>query len=92
MCSVACFIRDSAGALKLHTAAPVQYFRPEIVGFVCGSFLLALLTREYKSTAGSSPMVRFILGAAMMIGAHAQYRADIEQSKIEIEQSVELAF
>ena len=66
---VACFIRDSAGALKLHTAAPVQYFRPEIVGFVCGSFLLALLTKEYKSTAGSSPMVRFILGTAMMIGA-----------------------
>ena len=32
---VACFIRDAAGALKLHTAAPVQYFRPEIVGFVC---------------------------------------------------------
>ena len=66
---VACFIRDAAGALKLHTAAPVQYFRPEIVGFVCGSFLLALLTKEYKSTAGSSPMVRFILGVAMMIGA-----------------------
>lgn len=66
---VACFIRDTAGALKLHTAAPVQYFRPEVVGFVCGSFLMALLTKEYKSTAGSSPMVRFILGAAMMIGA-----------------------
>ena len=66
---VACFIRDTAGALKLHTAAPVQYFRPEVVGFVCGSFLLALLTKEYKSTAGSSPMVRFILGVAMMIGA-----------------------
>ena len=66
---VACFIRDAAGALKLHTAAPVQYFRPEIVGFVCGSFLLALLTKEYKSTAGSAPMVRFLLGAVMMIGA-----------------------
>lgn len=66
---VACFIRDTAGALKLHTAAPVQYFRPEVVGFVCGSFLLALLTKEYKSTAGSAPMVRFALGAAMMIGA-----------------------
>ena len=38
---VACFIRDSAGAMKLHTAAVVQYFRPEIVGFVCGSFLIA---------------------------------------------------
>ena len=64
-----CLLRPRYGGLKLHTAAPVQYFRPEIVGFVCGSFLLALLTREYKSTAGSSPMVRFILGAAMMIGA-----------------------
>ncbi len=52
---VACFIRDSAGAMKLHTAAVVQYFRPEIVGFVCGSFLIALATREYRSTAGSSP-------------------------------------
>ena len=50
---VACFIRDTAGALKLHTAAPVQYFRPEVAGFVCGPFLLALLTKEYKSTAGS---------------------------------------
>ena len=66
---VACFIRDAAGALKLHTAAPVQYFRPEIVGFVCGSFLLALLTKEYRSTAGSAPMVRFLLGTVMMIGA-----------------------
>lgn len=66
---VACFIRDTAGALKLHTAAPVQYFRPEIVGFVCGSFLISAATKEYRSTAGSSPMVRFLLGAAMMIGA-----------------------
>ena len=64
---VACFIRDTAGALKLHTAAPVQYFRPEIVGFVCGSFLLALLTKEYKSTAGSAPMVRFVLLAALLV-------------------------
>ena len=66
---VACFIRDSAGALKLHTAAPVQYFRPEIVGFVCGSFLISVATKEYRSTAGSAPMVRFLLGAVMMIGA-----------------------
>ena len=28
---IACFVRDTAGALKLHSAAPVQYFRPEIV-------------------------------------------------------------
>ena len=66
---VACFIRDAAGALKLHTAAPVQYFRPEIVGFVCGSFLISMATKEYRATAGSAPMVRFLLGAVMMIGA-----------------------
>lgn len=66
---VACFIRDAAGALKLHTAAPVQYFRPEIVGFVCGSFLISMETKEYRSTAGSAPMVRFLLGTVMMIGA-----------------------
>ena len=66
---VACFVRDIAGGLKLHSAAPVQYFRPEIVGFVVGSFVISLATKEYKATAGSSPMIRFILGFAMMIGA-----------------------
>ncbi len=66
---VACFIRDTAGALKLHSAPVVQYFRPEILGFVLGSFVISLVTKEYKSTAGSSPMTRFVLGIAMMIGA-----------------------
>ena len=68
MC-IACFIRDSAGAMKLHTAAVVQYMRPEIVGIVCGAFLIAIFTKEYRSTAGSSPMIRFILGVIMMIGS-----------------------
>lgn len=66
---VACFIRDSAGAMKLHTAGVVQYMRPEVVGIVCGAFLIAVLTKEYRSTAGSSPMIRFILGVVMMIGS-----------------------
>ena len=68
MCA-ACFIRDMAGSLKLQTTETVQYFRPEIVGLVVGSFLIALATREYRSTAGSSPMTRFVLGFIMMIGA-----------------------
>lgn len=68
MCA-ACFIRDTAGALKLHTTATVQYFRPEIVGLVVGSFIIAVATREFRSTAGSSPMTRFVLGFIMMIGA-----------------------
>ena len=65
----ACFIRDVAGSLKLHSAEPVQYLRPEIVGMVVGAFLIAIATKEYRSTAGSSPMVRFALGFIMMIGA-----------------------
>lgn len=68
MCA-ACFIRDMAGSLKLQTVETVQYFRPEIVGLVVGSFLIAIATREYRSTAGSSPMTRFVLGFIMMLGA-----------------------
>ena len=66
---IACFIRDTAGAMKLHQAAVVQYVRPEIAGIVAGAFLISLITKEYRSTAGSSPMIRFVLGMIMMIGA-----------------------
>lgn len=68
MCA-ACFIRDMAGAMKLQTTEIVQYYRPEIVGIVVGSFAIALATREFRATAGSSPMTRFVLGFIMMIGA-----------------------
>jgi hypothetical protein len=66
---VACFERDIAGALGLHRASPVQYIRPEIIGFVFGSLIAALIFREFKARAGSAPIVRFILGAFAMIGA-----------------------
>lgn len=66
---IACFLRDTAGSLKFHNAAPVQYFRPEIVGLVLGSFVISLVTKEYRSTAGSSPVIRFFLGMVMVIGA-----------------------
>ena len=68
---VACFERDIAGALGLHRAAVVQYVRPEIVGFVLGATLAALLFREFKARAGSAPIVRFVLGMFAMIGALA---------------------
>lgn len=68
---IACFIRDTAGALKFHSAAPVQYARPEIAGLILGAFIIAIATKEYKATAGSSPMIRFVLGMCIMIGALA---------------------
>lgn len=66
---IACFIRDIAGATKLHSAAVVQYMRPEIAGLVLGAFAISMATGEYRSTAGSSPMLRFVLGFVTMIGA-----------------------
>lgn len=66
---VACFNRDIAGALGLHRAAVVQYIRPEIIGFVLGSLIAALLFREFRPRTGASPLAKFILGALSMIGA-----------------------
>ena len=65
---IACFIRDTAGALGLHRAAAVQYLRPEIIGIILGSFLLALGKKEFSPRGGSSPMTRLLLGFFAMIG------------------------
>lgn len=66
---VACFSRDISGALGLHRAAAVQYIRPEVIGFVLGSLVAALIFREFRPRTGSSPVIKFILGALSMIGA-----------------------
>ncbi len=66
---VACFLRDVSGGLGLHRAGVVQYLRPEIMGLVIGAMASALLFREFRSRGGSAPLVRFFLGAFLMIGA-----------------------
>ncbi len=66
---IACFVRDTAGALKLHNAGVVQYVRPEIIGIVLGSFIVALCKGEFKPRGGSAPFTRFILGFFVMVGA-----------------------
>ena len=68
---IACFLRDIAGACSLHGAAKVQYVRPEIIGLVLGSFIMALIKGEFRAKGGSSPATRFVLGAFVMIGALA---------------------
>ena len=65
---IACFIRDISGGLGLHRAAAVQYIRPEIIGLVLGSFIIAVAKKEFAPRGGSSPMTRFILGFFVMIG------------------------
>ena len=65
---IACFIRDTADALGLHNAGAVQYLRPEIIGIILGSFLLALGKKEFSPRGGSSPMTRLVLGFFAMVG------------------------
>jgi YedE family putative selenium metabolism protein len=59
---VGCFLRDISGAIGLHQAGVVQYLRPEIIGFVLGSFIAAHAFKEFRSRGGSAPLVRFFLG------------------------------
>lgn len=76
----ACFLRDIAGALGLQDAHTVveetgetvrtlSNFRPEIVGIIVGSCVMALVGKEFKPKGGSSPFTRFLLGVLVMMGA-----------------------
>jgi len=66
---MACFERDTAGALGLHSVGKLQYVRPEIIGIIIGSMLVSLTHGEFRSRGGSSSVVRFFLGMFAMIGA-----------------------
>lgn len=66
---IACFLRDTAGAVGLHRAEVVQYARPEIIGLVLGALVMALLGKEFNVRGGSSPVTRFIIGFFVMVGA-----------------------
>lgn len=65
---IACFLRDTTGALGLHSAAAVQYIRPEIIGLILGACIVSLITKEFRPRGGSAPITRFTLGAFAMIG------------------------
>ena len=66
---IACFIRDIAGSMHLHTAPIVEYMRPEIIGIILGSFAISVITGDFRPRSGSSPVLRFIIGFFVMIGA-----------------------
>ncbi len=66
---VACFIRDTAGALGLHSVEKLSFIRPEIIGIVLGAFVMAIIGKEFNAKGGSSPFIRFVLGFVVMVGA-----------------------
>ena len=45
---IACFLRDTTGALGLHSAAAVQYIRPEIIGLVLGACIISLASSKRR--------------------------------------------
>ena len=65
----ACFLRDIAGALKLHASDKTQFMRPEILGMIIGACGIALVKKEFRPMGGSAPATRFLLGMTVMIGA-----------------------
>ena len=52
---IACFLRDTAGGLGLHSTATVQYIRPEIIGLILGSFIIAVAKNEFNAKAACLP-------------------------------------
>ncbi|TCP95101.1 hypothetical protein EDC44_11151 [Cricetibacter osteomyelitidis] len=65
----ACFLRDTAGALGVHRAAPLQYIRPELIGLIFGALASAFFAKEFRARGGSAPITRLVLGFFAMIGA-----------------------
>jgi len=66
---VVCFIRDIGGAIGFHKIAAASYIRPEIIGFILGSTIIALAVKEFIATGGSSPIIRFVIGMFIALGA-----------------------
>jgi hypothetical protein len=65
---ISCFLENLAGSLQLHDNIRMSYIRPELIGFVLGAFFMALQSRRFKVTGGSSPIIRFLLGFFILVG------------------------
>ncbi len=68
---IACFIRDTSGALKLHSAEVVQYVRPEFIGMFLGAMIVSILAKVFKPRGGSSADDMILAGIVVW------WRADV---------------
>lgn len=75
---IACFLRDISGAVGLHSAAKVQYVRPEIIGLVLGAFIMSVASKEFKARAGLA--TRF----AEKQGYKVEYAAEGEDFRLKL--------
>src|SRR5512140_1543726 len=61
-------MENIAGSLGLHGNIRMQYIRPEIIGFVLGSFFISLARKEFRAVSYGSPLLRFLVGILLIIG------------------------
>lgn len=66
---IACFARDTAGAIGIHSVNKLSYVRPEITGIIVGSLVASLIFKDFKPRGGSSTIIRFFFGAFAAVGA-----------------------
>lgn len=65
---ISCFMENVAGAIGLHDNPRMQYLRPEIIGVVLGAFGWSVYRKEFLTTGGSSPLLRFVVGILLIVG------------------------
>lgn len=66
---LSCFMINLAGALGLHSNPALQFPPPELIGFLLGAYLSALVRRQHYPRPSGDFMVRFMVGFFMMVGA-----------------------
>ena len=66
---VSCFVENLSGSLGLHHNLRMAYLRPELVGFVGGAMLTAILGREMRPRSGTYPVLAFVLGFFLIVGS-----------------------
>ena len=69
--SIACFLRDCAGALGLHQTIEYSYLRPELSGIILAAAVTAMIKEQFNPAGGSSPVLRFIIGIILAFGVFA---------------------
>ena len=74
---IACFLRDISGAVGLHSAAKVQYVRPEIIGLVLGAFIMSVASKEFKAR-------RLFARFAEKQGYKVEYAAEGEDFRLKL--------
>ncbi len=66
---ISCFMEGIAGSIGLHNNPRMMYIRPEIIGFILGAFIISLLSKDFRPSGGSSPVIRFVLGFLTIVGS-----------------------